>query len=228
MNKSIYKSMKIDISMKKVGLMIALFLCITILPFVSSLQGTYKQLSPVVLTQTCYEAGAICDSCNITSITSPASTVLISNVVMVRGASEFTYTFTNTSALGIYYVNGICVAGSDTQNWRYSFAINPAGGAENNTTFFVILAVISLVLLLLAFIFKNYIFALLAGFAFLGTGVYGMIYGFGNITGLYTQIISGIVLGLGAIITLTSGLELLQENSGGDSYNEDFGGDDDF
>jgi hypothetical protein len=228
MSKSIYKSMKIDISMKKVGLMIALILCITILPFVSSLQGTYKQYSSVVLTQSCFDAGAMCDACNITSITSPTSVVLLSNTIMLKGTSEFNYTFTDTGSLGIYYVNGICTAGSDTQNWRYSFAVNPSGGAENNTTFFIILSAISLILLLLAFIFKNYIFALLSGFAFLGTGVYGMIYGFGNITGLYTQIISGVILGLGAIITLTSGLELLQEVSGGDNAYNDYGGEDDF
>ena len=177
--------------------------------FVTSLQGTYKQYEPIHLTQTCYEAGAMCDACNISSITSVSSIPIVENIVMTKGVSEFNYTFTQTSSLGLYYVNGYCVAGTDIQNWRYSISITPVGGPENNTTFFIILFVIALILLILAFIFHNYIFSMLAGFLFMITGVYGMIYGIGDITNLYSRMVSYIIIALGAIITIVSGLDLI-------------------
>jgi disulfide bond formation protein DsbB len=82
----------------------------------------------------------------------------------------------------------------------------------------------SLVLLLLAFIFKNYIFAIISGFAFLGTGVYGMIFGFGNMTNLYTRIISYIIIGLGIILTIVSSFDYMKDMSG---EGDDIGGDED-
>jgi hypothetical protein len=189
--------------------------------FATSLQGTYKQNEPIHLTQTCYESGAMCDACNISSITSITSIPIVENIAMTKGVSEFNYTFTQTSSLGTYYVNGYCVAGSDIQNWRYSINITPVGGPENNTTFFIILFVIALIFLLLAFIFHNYIFSILAGFVFLIAGMYGMIYGIGDITNLYSRMVSYIILGLGAIVTIISGLDLIGSVEGRNSTSED-------
>jgi hypothetical protein len=96
----------------------------------------------------------------------------------------------------------------------------PTRNGADNTTFFVILILIAAGLVLLGFIFENYIFAFFGGLAFLITGVYGMIYGYGSTTNLYTQMISYILIGLGGLITILSGLDLLGSVEGKD------GGDD--
>jgi len=121
---------------------------------VLALQGTYKLNDPVYLTQSCFQSGAICDTCNISSITSPTSTLILSNKIMTKGSSEFNYTFHNSSYLGIYYVNGYCTYGLDVQNWRYSFEVTPTG--EKLGTYDAILYIGILLLLLILLIGSLY------------------------------------------------------------------------
>jgi hypothetical protein len=181
---------------------------------------------------TCISIPQICSNCsyvNLSSIKLPDSSVLLLNKIMEKNGVNFNYTFCNTAYLGSYIVttcgdkDGIFTCAS------YDFAVTPVGGAENNTTSFIILVIFAIVLLLLAFIFKNYIFSFLSGLAISISGMYGMIYGFGNITNVYTQMVSLIIIGLGLIITIISALELIAEIEGlsGNSFGSYMGGDDD-
>jgi len=51
--------------------------------------------------------------------------------------------------------------------------------------------------------------------------MYGMFYGFGDITNLYTRIISYVIIGFGAIVTIVSAIDLIRESEGGGGYNID-------
>jgi hypothetical protein len=114
-------------------------------------------------------------------------------------------------SVGIYSYQIKCQggAGIDAIGGYYTgfFEVTPTGN-QSNTTIFLFLLISSCVLLYFSYLFKNYIFATLSGFLFIITGIYSMIYGFADITNLYTQMISLIILGVGMIITVTASLEL--------------------
>jgi len=201
----------------KIYLMAMVLLLSLTLVSAAGFDGVFKAYTEVELTQTCDNGEIICDACNITNIRGPNSDVLVSNIPMQKRTSDFNYTFSDTSTLGVYYVTGFCVDGSEIRNWKYTFRVQSSDPAENNTTTFIIFAIIALTLLVLSFVFHNYIFAFLAGLAILGTGVYSMVNGFGNITSVYTQIIAVVIIGFGAIITIISSLEFIQELYGGET-----------
>jgi hypothetical protein len=188
--------------------------------------GTFKKYSCVQLIQTCPN----CTYVNISRIIYPDTTQALGQVAMVRTGTFYNYSFCKTSQLGTYTVNGFGDLDGLEEVWVYTFTITPSGGPENNTTFFIIFAVSAVVLLVLAFMFENYVFSIISGFTFLGLGVYSMANGFGNITNLYTQILSVIIIGFGGIITIISGLDLIKETETGDSLYSGYGfkGEDDF
>ena len=175
--------------------------------------GTFKQYSCINLLQTC----ADCTYNNISSVTLPDGVAALGLVAMTKSGTEYTYSFCNTSKAGTYNVNGYGDATGVITKWNYVFNVTPTGGAESNTTFFIFLMIISVGLVILGFMFHNYIFAFFGGLAFLICGVYGMIYGYGNVTNLYTQMISLVLIGLGALITIFSGLDLIGNVEGKDS-----------
>jgi len=172
-----------------------------------------KQGECINLIQTC----ALCDWNNITNVLYPNTAQALGLVEMEKNGQVFNYTFCETNVTGTYTVNGIGNLAGDAVGviWRYTFEVNPTGGLETNTTLFIIFILVSTGLLLLSLLFKNYVFAVLSGFSYLLTGVYTMINGLGSIATTNTQMLSLIIIGFGAIITITSGLELAEV-----SYNQ--------
>jgi hypothetical protein len=183
----------------------------------SGFNGVFQANREIELIQTCDNGVTICAACNITNIRDPNSVIVVSDAPMTKRTSDFNYTFRGATTLGTYYVTGFCQDAGAIRNWKYTFTVQSSEPAENNTITFLVLAVFAIILLVIAFVFHNYIFAFLSGLAILGTGVYAMINGFGDITSIYTRIISFVIIGLGMIVTLVSALEFLQETSGGDS-----------
>jgi len=214
-----FNNFKSSNSMKNILIGIALCLGIILACIVSNVSavslGTFKAGQPIELVQLCDNGAALCSGCNISYVNYPNSTIFLSNVNMTKRTSDFSYIMNPSYVLGTYNVGGNCFDTTMVKTWTYDFTITPSEGAESNTMTFIVLAVIGLVLLILSFMFSNLIFAFLSGLAFSGAGVYTMIYGFGNITNLYTQIAASIIIGFGVIITVVSALEFLDEMSGG-------------
>jgi hypothetical protein len=216
-NKRVLKSWKTEIGMKYLAIVLLLAL---IIPFASAIEvgqqvpllGTFKQYDCVNLIQTCSN----CSYVNISSVIAPNSTSLLGESDMTKVGTVYNRTFCLTSLPGDYIVNGHGDVNGNEEIFAYYLIITPTGGPESNTVIFLILASYSIILLVLSFIFKNYIFSFLSGLLFMGTGVYSMVYGFANLTNQYTQILSWVILGLGFIITIVSALEFLNELSGGD------------
>jgi hypothetical protein len=196
--------------------LISIIFLMAILPMVSAYDslGTFKQYDCVNLAQTCSN----CTFVNISSVLYPDSIQALGQVAMTKLGTSYNYTMCGKANMtGDYLVNGFGDLDGKNEVFTYSFTVTPAGGLENNTTLFIIFSIISLVLLLLAFIFKNYIFAVISGFSFMSTGVYVMVFGLSNISNLYTKAIALIIIGFGAIITITSALDLM-DNMGGEEF----------
>lgn len=69
-------------------------------------------------------------SCNITSVSYPNSTTIVSDVVMTKRGDEYNYTLSSsyTDVIGKYVVNGIC----DNDVWAYDFYVTPSGSDDIN------------------------------------------------------------------------------------------------
>jgi len=214
--------MKLNITGNIIG-MLVIFAMLCITASVVSAQaddnyyeslGVFKQYECVTLIQTC----ANCTMVNISSVTYPNSTIALGQVEMIKSGTFYYYDFCKTDWAGTYRVNGygdIDYPGI-YETFTYTFDITPQGGAENSTTTFLFLLIISIAILMLGYIFHNYIFATVSGFGLMATGVYGIIYGFGDITNQYTRIISFVVIGLGMIISITSSFQYIDEMYGGE------------
>jgi hypothetical protein len=137
--------------------------------------------------------------------------------VIGAGGDNFHFFITggNFSTPGDYYYNVEC--DDSTIGGFASSLITVLPSTESNTLFFLILALTAVLLLIIAFIFKNTIFAFISGLTFLTTGVYSIIYGFGNFTNTYTQMLSLIIIGFGAILLIISALDFINENSENES-----------
>lgn len=170
--------------------------------------GTFKQYDCINLIQ-------ICDNCsynNISSVVSPSSSILLSNVEMSSYNSQFNYTFCSTTETGIYKVNGYGDLNGVRTVWVYDFEITPSGQVQqsifNNPFIFII---VGLGFLLLIFAVQKEIgwLGFISSVLFLLGGIYIMIYGFNDVTNLYTRGVALVVLGIGIIIMIVSAYEYI-------------------
>ena len=178
-----------------------------------SFLGRFDQGAIINLIQTC-------DSCtyvNLSTITFPDATQLVINDVMTKNGVNYNYSFSNTTATGCYFYSVYGDKDGTLQSEVIGFEVGQP------ITLFLILLGVATLLLVLAFTSHNYVFSFFAGISFLVAGVYGMIYGF--IFGLqeYTQMVSVIIIGIGAIITIVSSIDLINELSegGGNDYKDE-------
>jgi len=201
-------------------LLISMIFLMAILPLSSASignLGTFKQGECINLLQTC----ADCTYNNVSSVTQPDGVTGMGLVTaMSKSGLEYTLQFCNTTKSGTYNVNGYGDPGYVVTKWNYNFDITPTG-SESNTIFFVTLILIVTGLILLGFVFNNYIFAFFGGLVFLIVGIYSMIYGYGDVTNLYSRMISVVLIGLGALITMLSSLDLLGSFDG-KKYDDSF------
>lgn len=112
--------------------------------------GTFEKNKPIDLLQICVN----CDSCNITSVKYPNSSILISGIQMEKKGSEFNYTLNSsyTKILGIYNVNGICSDIDDLSGFHYTYEITPNGEpiSTGKSIFYSIIFVVVVVFLIIS------------------------------------------------------------------------------
>ena len=197
--------------MKKIilFLLIGIFFISLISAAVSDL-GTFKQGECINLPQTCPD----CSYNNISRIiVSPGSIIVLSDEVsMQKDDTFYNYTFCDTTLLGKYSVDGYGDLGGTKTTWNYFFSITPSGIIQNSileNPILIILFVLSLIFLGVGVGFK------IASLGFIGSillalsGIWTMIYGFNNITNLYTRSVALALIGLGIIFMFISAYEWL-------------------
>jgi hypothetical protein len=195
---------------------LAMLLVLTLLPFVTA----EMQHLPTQKQYSCFEIQQTCSNCTYVTleyITYPApnSTVAYINTNMTQQGNGYNYTFCETDTTGVYIISTCGDVDGILTCVNYDLEVTSTGDSSSNT-FFIIFLILSFALLLVAFIFKNTVFAFFSGLFFLVSGVYTMINGFANITSTYTYIIAIVLIGVGAILSITSALDFMDENYGGD------------
>lgn len=197
------------IKMKKIilSLIIGLFL---ISLASAGLIGPFKQGTDVNIIQTCDD----CTYNNITSVLYPNGFIALSKVQMDKDGTYYNYTLTGnyTQISGTYIVNGVGdLHGVDTV-WAYDFDITPTGTIQSsilNNPVLIILFLLSLIFLGLGVGFKIASLGFIGSILLILSGIYTMIYGFNNITNLYTRGVAIALIGLGIIFMFISAYEWL-------------------
>ena len=115
--------------------------------------GTFEQDQEVNLIQLC----ANCTFNNITSVTSPNSTELVTNVVMTKVGTTYNYTLlgNNTDLIGSYNVNGFGDPNGIDEIWAYTFDITKTGNVfeTSESLIIIILTIAIFIFFLLSFYF---------------------------------------------------------------------------
>ena len=196
-------------------LIICLMMGIVLLTFVNAGDSDYigKQWEHISIIETCSDDGFQCDAtytCNIT-VVDPDHDVIVLNQAMTRNDTIYNYTLTDTEELGIYKIKTYC--GNVTfsgENLDGTLDITTTGRTSQfKINLFLVLG--GLLLFGLAVYLRSHALGLLSGFLFLIAGVYFMIYGLGDMSDLYTRSIAGIIIALGAVVTISAGYEWLKE-----------------
>ncbi len=172
----------------------------------ASLLGTYKQWECLNLIQTCDD----CTYNNITNVLYPNSSVAVANVSMTMEDTFYNYEFCGTSATGVYLVNGFGDEGGVKTTWYYDFEITPSGEIGKSflqNPVLLILIGLGLIFIVLGMSLKAPPLGFMGSILFVLGGMYATIYGFGDVSNLYTTGGGIVILGLGVIFMISSGYD---------------------
>jgi len=170
--------------------------------------GIFKQGECIELPQTC----ADCTYNNISSVSYPNSSIAISNVRMTKDDTDYNYSFCLTATTGNYIVRGYGDPEGIKTIWTYDFEVTPSGITQNSileNPILIILFALSLIFLGLGVGFKISSLGFVGSVLLVLSGIYTMIYGFNNVTNIYTRGVAITLLGLGIIFMFISAYEWL-------------------
>lgn len=171
--------------------------------------GTFQQNKDFTLTQTCSEATFITITVNY-----PNSSIMASNISMTSvGAGQFSYDVNHNKLiqLGRYDVKGVSDGCENT--FGTFFTITPSG-LTGVLGLFIIVFIISYGIGFFGFFGKNVWVSMLGGMAMIALGIYTINNGIDVYRTFMTNIIAWTTIGIGAIFSITAGIEIIQ-----DTYN---------
>ena len=178
----------------------------------ASLLGTYKQWECVTLIQTCDD----CSYNNITNVLYPNSSVAVANISMTMEDTFYNYEFCQTSANGVYLVNGFGDEGGVKTTWYYDFEINPSGDLGKSflqNPVLLILIGLGLIFIILGVSIKLPAVGFLGSIILVLGGMYSLIYGFGDVSNIYTTGTGVAIIGLGVIFMMSSGYDWISQGN---------------
>lgn len=175
---------------------------------------TFKKNADIDLKISCFDiANDLCNtavSCALT-VHYPNLTGLYSNVSMTQSANldYFNYTLTGLSQTGEYPTIVRCI-GNTTGFSTFTFEVTstgrPAYSILDNPVL-ILFGIMALVLIAMGAYFSTPWFGFIGAIMFLMGGIYTMIFGFNNVTDLYTQSVGLTFIGLGFIFMFLAAYE---------------------
>jgi hypothetical protein len=174
----------------------------------------YKTGESFDVKRECFFNGAPCNvtifMCYLTTYY-PNQTILLNGSVMSGQTNFYNKTFYDTTyPLGIYRNSMYCTDGINSGSEIFYFMVNQTGDNRNDTLF-LILVLGSVIILGFGILFQNEYIGFISGSLFIITGVYVMIYGFANLSDMYTRSISYVSIGLGLIFSIAAGYKVAEE-----------------
>lgn len=174
----------------------------------------FKQYEYADLKLPCSFNGTNCDNtavCNISIVYPNQSIFMVENQLMTNtGNGMPNYTLPNSDILGIYNYKMTCTQDAISASTSNTFKITTTGINSNNKLP-IFLLIFSVVLLAMGFIFESPPIGFFSGILFVMVGIYLMIYGFGDITDLYTRAFALITISLGMILSMSAGYSWIED-----------------
>ena len=195
--------------MKRILLFV--FALIMVMGFVGAEEqflGTFPQYKCITLSIPC----ANCTYVNITSLILPNNgSSILNNVAMVKSGTDYKYPFCSNTLLGDYIYNTLGNPNGIVTIKPVRYTITPSG---NSTALGlqIILFVLIYFIGFFGFFGKNVWVSIIGGLGMISLGVYTILNGFDMYRGFITDALSWITIGLGALFSLTAGVELIEEN----------------
>jgi len=163
--------------MAKTNKILLILLILLIVPIVSANLGTFKQNDCVNIKTILNNVSWV----NISTISYPNLTTIISNVAMAQSGVTFTYDFCNTSVLGNYIYD---YYSSDGNSYVNDFSITASGNALTMQDSIIVMIMLGIIIMAAIFFvtvawfsndqFLKTIFICLAGFAITISIFFGM------------------------------------------------------
>ena len=210
--------------MKKI--ILTLIIGIFLITLASASPSFYvKQYEPYDITFSCTDDSqplGFCSAstnCNITIIY-PNSTIMVNNqntTNLLNGKFNYSITSAQTNLNGEYTVRAGCSGNGLNNSADFTYEVNPTGREGKS----FLLNPILIFLTIFAFIFiglgiglKIPMLGFIGAVLLMLAGMYTMIYGFGDVTNLYTQGVAVALLGLGFILIILSAYEWVSWGEG--------------
>jgi len=204
-------------NMKKQALCLLCLMTIISVVQVVSAEMVFKANTPIDLKVSCENNGSLCSTsaaCNLTIIFQNGS-VILTQQDMTNSGAYFNYTVP-FSEVGTYRATMNCFDKGLGGVSNFEYEVTPTGDTRN-WILFLFLGMISLVVIVIAFLSGNEYIMFVGSALLIVTGVYGTIYGIGNVYNVYTRMVSLSLIGLGSLLFLVSSLKAISESSGEDS-----------
>lgn len=206
-------------SFKKVSKMaklkVIMLMVLLMIPIISAAPSyIFKQSEPSDLKISCFDINNnLCNNavtCYLT-VHKPDQSNLYSNVTMTQSSNldYWNYTLTGLDDNGNYATIVRCI-GNTTGFSTFTFEVNPTGAVQTsilNNPMLLILGILALILIGMGVHFNSPWFGFIGSIMFVLGGVYTMIYGFNNVTDIYTRGISVVFIGVGIIFMFLAAYE---------------------
>jgi hypothetical protein len=141
---------------------------------------------------------------------------MIQDLNMTRLGTRYNYTLDESywTVPGTYIVNGVGDLNGKNKVWSYTVEVNPTGITQNSfwdNSVLLIFIGLGVALLIFGVAVETPWLGFLGSVMFLLGGVYIMIYGFNNITDMYTRAVAVTLLGLGIVFMFVSAFDWVGE-----------------
>jgi len=184
-----------------------------------------KQYSVFDIQRNCINNGTFCQVgavCNISinSLNNNGTYIVRNKPMTNSGAGMFNFTLSgaDTRNTGFFHVTVVCEELHQKGSEEFFYQVTTTG-EENNTTMFIIIGMAFCLLIAFGYLLRNEYIVFIGGTTALISGIYGMIYGFGNVQNDFTRMLSLIIIGIGIIFTIMPAYQLV-ENGGSPEYEE--------
>lgn len=135
----------------KIPLLIIIFLESCLVFGTISEVGIFKAGESIDLIQTCSN----CTYINITSVTAPNSSIILSDAAMSRSGFRYNYTMPAQQSIGTYIVCGVGDLNGENSIWCYNFQVTQTGNKPTTAQgliYFILLAISILIFILILYI----------------------------------------------------------------------------
>ena len=167
--------------------------------------NSQKQYSTVTIVQNCKNS----TYANITRIVSPTRIILNGQYSMSKTGNDYSYSYSNFTEIGDYYVYGICDEDNTYTTWAFTIPIT-SSGQQSQIALIFLFCIICIGLIVFGMYIQNEWVTIIGGLTTVLLGLFFLLNGIDTFRSSITESISIVLLFVGAFFSLVPAIELIQ------------------